>query len=113
MVEKSAPGAATNHGAIISIVLAVLTILSLCIAIAPIPLTGFVCFPAAAVLGGLAFATGIASVRQIRSSREKGRTMALVATGIGALAATGAVCMMTLGVLMFSKIVDLLHQLAH
>jgi hypothetical protein len=60
MLEKRAQVVATNRGAVTSIVFAVLTILSLCIALAPIPLTGFICFPAAMVLGGL----GIPGVSQ-------------------------------------------------
>jgi hypothetical protein len=113
MIDEGTPAIATNPAAVISVVFAGLAILSLCIAIAPIPLTGFVCFPAAMMLGGLAFATGLASLRQIRSSTGNGRTMALLATGIGAGAAIGALSMTALGFLVSLKILELLRQLVH
>src|SRR5512140_430371 len=110
MNDTSAPLAPVNRNAIISVVAALLTLLSFCTAVAPIPLTGYVCFPMAAVLGLVAFITGLASLAQIRRSKEDGRFYALAGVSIGTLAVLATLCATALGVLFLPKIVALLHQ---
>jgi hypothetical protein len=102
----------TNRNAILSLIAALLTLLSFCIAVAPIPFTGFVCYPAAAVLGLAAFAAGLISLRQIRSNGENGRNFALIGVWIGALAALASVCAMTLGFLSLPVIAALFRQVS-
>jgi hypothetical protein len=45
------PKSPTNRRAVLSLLFAVLTILSFCVGAAPIPLTALVCYPIAALLG--------------------------------------------------------------
>jgi hypothetical protein len=106
------PEISTNRNAIISLISAILTLLSFCIAVAPIPFTGYLCYPAAAGLGLAAFGTGLASLRQIRSNGENGRTYALVGAWIGGLATLASLCAMTLGILWLQVIVNYIRQVS-
>jgi hypothetical protein len=109
---ESHPLTPTNRNAIISLISAILTLFSFCIAVAPIPFTGFVCYPAATVLGLTAFATGLTSLRQIRSDSENGRTYALVGASIGGLATLASLCAMLLGILWLPMIANFIHQVS-
>ncbi len=102
-----------NRTSVISLIAALLTVLSFCTAVAPIPFTGYVCFPGAAVLGLVAFFTGLSSLAQIRSRQENGRIYALIGISIGALTLVAALCATALGILFFPRIVALLHQYIH
>jgi hypothetical protein len=100
----------TNRNAIISLAAGMLTLFSICMAVVPIPLTGFVCYPAGAVFGLAALASGITSLRQIRSNGEKGRSLALIGAGIGGLTSLAALCALTLGVLLLPEITAFIEQ---
>lgn len=96
--------------AIISLSSAILTVISFCIGIAPIPLTGWVCFPASAALGTAALAAGLVSLRQIRTSGEKGRSLALFGAWIGGLTMLAGVCLLTAGALLLPVIAHFIRQ---
>jgi hypothetical protein len=98
----------TNRLAILSLVLAALTVLSFCVGAAPIPLTGWVCFPAAVLLGAAALGCGLVALRRIRSSGERGRGMALTGVWLGGLGILATLCMVTLTI---SVVAALIHQL--
>ncbi len=100
-----------DRGAVISIGAAVLTMLSLCAGIVPVPFTGFVCFPAAAALGLVAFASGVVALRRIRSSGEAGRTFAIIGVVVGSLVPASFLCLLLLGIWMYPSILDLAHRL--
>lgn len=102
--------APVNRNAVISAVAGLLTLASFCTAVAPIPLTGYVCYPAAAVLGLVALSTGLASLAQIRKSKEDGRPYALLGIWIGSIAVLATLCATTLGVLLFPRVLALAHQ---
>ncbi len=110
MTDQSPPIVPVNRNAIISVVAGLLTLVSICIAVAPIPGTGYVCYPSAAVLGMVAFVTGLASLAQIRKSREDGRSYALVGIWIGAIAVVASLCAITLGIVLLPKVVELVRQ---
>ncbi len=99
-----------NRNAIISLIAAVLTLLSFCIAVAPIPLTGWVCYPAAFLLGLVALLTGIASLTQIHESGEDGRQYAIVGVTVGALSLAGTACAVALGIAMFPRFIAFLRE---
>ncbi len=99
-----------NRNAVISVVAGLLTLLSLCTAVAPIPLTGYVCYPAAVLLGLVALITGVTSLAQIGASREDGRSYALIGISIGTLAVIAALCATALGIARFPKVVALVHR---
>jgi hypothetical protein len=110
MNGDSRPILPVNRNAVISLIAGIFTLLSLCTAVAPIPLTGYVCYPAAVLLGLVALLTGVTSLAQIRATKEDGRTYALIGIWIGGIAIVAAVCATALGFLLFPKIVALLQQ---
>jgi len=90
-IDETTPPA--NRLAIASLVSALLTVLSFCIGAAPIPLTGWVCFPAALLLGATALGSGAAALHSIRQSGEGGRWMALVGVWLGGLTMLAMLCL--------------------
>jgi uncharacterized membrane protein len=65
-----------NKHSIISLILGLLTALSFCGGMMPIPLTGFVCFPTSFLLGLSALIYGAVSLRKIKKHNESGHSMA-------------------------------------
>ncbi len=111
MVNQSLPTNPTNRASLISLIAALLTVISFCIAVAPIPLTGFVCYPAAAFFGLIAILTGLTSLWQLRSSGGNGRVFAMLGVGVGALAMIAALCATTLGIMLTPQIMNFLRQI--
>jgi hypothetical protein len=109
MSDTQGSDPSTNRGALISLLAALLTLLALCGAVVPIPLTGFVCYPAAALLGIVAFITGLISLRRIRATGEGGRSLALIGVGIGSLAVAGATCIAVVGIWLYPYIAGAIH----
>ena len=109
-MTENTPTISTNTNAIISLSSAILTVISFCIGIAPIPLTGLVCYPISAVLGIVAVATGLVSLRQIRTSGEKGRTLALFGAWVGGLAMLTGLCILTAGILFLPEVAHFIQQ---
>ena len=60
-----------------------LTLAAVCIAIVPIPFTGYICFPAAAILAAVTALNGVRALRRFRmlSGAEKGMATAGTAAG--------------------------------
>ncbi len=110
MESQTPPLPPMNRNARISMVAAILTLLSFCTAVAPIPLTGWVCYPAAFVSGLVALLTGIASLAQIRSSQEEGRSYAIIGITVGTLSIVGAACAVALGIAFFPRFVSFLKE---
>ena len=97
--------------AAISLAAGILTLLAFCGGIAPIPLTGFVCFPATAGLGMIALAAGLGSLRRIRRSGQAGRTFALIGAGIGSLTLLAGLCTIVLGIWLYPSLIELISRL--
>jgi len=112
MNENRPPINTTNRIAILSGVAALFTLLSFCIAVVPIPLTGWVCYPAAGLTGLVAFAAGLISLRQIHSSGENGRNFALLGAWIGGLVTLASLCAILVGILWLPVIVNFIRQLS-
>ncbi len=110
MTDETPPAAPTNRNAIVSLIAGLLTLLSFCTAVAPIPLTGYVCYPAAAVLGLVALLAGITSLRQIRFTNENGRAYALIGVWVGSIAVVASLCAIGMGIMLFPKVLNLMHQ---
>ncbi|GAB4486717.1 MAG: hypothetical protein Fur0016_16480 [Anaerolineales bacterium] len=82
-----------NRLAVYSLGAALLTLLSFCIGFAPfLPLTAGVCYPAAVFGGLVSIVTGLRSLRQMRTSGESGRWMALTGIWTGSLTILAVVC---------------------
>jgi hypothetical protein len=112
IMNANQPANFTNRNAVISGVAALFTLLSFCIAVAPIPLTGWVCYPTAGLTGLVAFATGLTSLRQIRSSGENGRNFAMLGAWIGGLATLGSLCAVIISILWLPVIANFIRQLS-
>ncbi len=100
-----------NRTAILSLIVVVLIILSVCGAVVPIPLTGYVCFPAAALLGIPAFITGLMSLRQIRGTQQRGRVFAWIGTLTGGLVILIDLCAIAAAILLWPQVSAFFHQL--
>lgn len=96
--ETLLPPPQTNRRSIVSLILGILTLLALCGGIIPVPLTGFVCFPASFLLGLSALFYGIKSLMNIRKTNEAGRSMAWIGVVIGGLTFLCMLCILGLAV---------------
>jgi hypothetical protein len=83
-----------NRPAIISFILAVLTILSFCAGWLPIPFTGFICLPMSVLLGVSALILGLVSLNQIRKSNESGSPLAWIGIVIGGFVFISMLCVL-------------------
>lgn len=110
MTESQPNTAPTNQAAIISLIAAILTVLSFCGGIFPIPFTGYVCFPASALMGLVALGTGLISLGQIRSKGGNGRVYAWIGSIVGGLAGIVLLCAVTAGILLMPEILNFIHQ---
>lgn len=110
-MTENTPVIPINTNAMLSLSSAILTMISFCVGIAPIPFTGLVCYPASAVLGIAALITGLVSLRQIRTSGEKGRTFALFGAWVGGLTMPAGLCMTAAGVLLLPEIARFIQQI--
>jgi hypothetical protein len=100
----------TNRFAVVSLVAALLTIFSFCVGVAPIPLTGWVCFPAAIFFGAIALGSGIIALIRIRASSENGRAIALAGIWLGGLTILATICSVVLTVSVLATLADQLWK---
>ncbi|MBM3123930.1 MAG: DUF4190 domain-containing protein [Chloroflexi bacterium] len=100
--EAQSAGPRIDAKSIISLVLGMLTIASLCAGILPIPFTAFLCIPASLILGSAAVVTGMVSLNGIRKRNRTGRAAAWIGILTG-----GAVflCLVLAGILLASLFV--------
>ena len=110
MDDESRPTPPVNRSALLSLGAAVLTLLSFCTAVAPIPFTGYLCYPAAVVFGLVALVAGIAALAQIRVSKEEGRTHALIGIWTGGIAMVASACAIMVGILLFPRVLALVQH---
>jgi hypothetical protein len=101
----------TNRLAIYSLSAALLTAISFCIGVSPIPMTAPFCYPAAVILGIIALVTGFRALRQLRTSGENGRFLAWMGIGVGGLSILAVICATTLSLLLIFYGVDYLKTL--
>jgi uncharacterized membrane protein HdeD (DUF308 family) len=92
-MNKEALNPPLNNQSILSLVFGILTILSFCGGIFPLPLTGFVCFPASFLFGILALVFGILSLNRIRKQKEAGSSMAWAGIILSGLVFLCLICM--------------------
>lgn len=104
---RDAQFVATNRLAIISVAAGSLSVLSLCVAVVPIPFTGYLCFPAATILAAMAVASGLISLFRIRSSGERGRTLAAGSIALGVLVLTAEICTGVVAIALWSRLAGL------
>ncbi len=88
-----------NRLALYSLIVAAMTVISFCVGVAPIPLTAPLCYPSALLLGLLALILGGRGLRQVRSSGERGRRLALVGIWTGGMTLLAVLCATSLTLL--------------
>ncbi|MCX6081522.1 MAG: DUF4190 domain-containing protein [Chloroflexi bacterium] len=104
-------GSSANRLALVSFLFAALTFSSFCIGLLPIPLSAWVCYPAAILLGSAALLTGFRALQQLRARGQKGRGMALVGIWTGALTILAVLCATTLTFVFFFYGADYMNRL--
>ncbi|MBK8618860.1 MAG: DUF4190 domain-containing protein [Anaerolineales bacterium] len=82
-----------NTQSILSLLFGILTLISFCTGLLPIPFTGILCFPASLLLGLLALLFGFISLNRIRRHNHSGRPMAWIGIMIGGFVFMCVVCM--------------------
>ena len=100
-----------NRRAILSLVSAVLALLSFCVGAAPIPLTALVCYPASIFLGIAALWAGLTAIRQIHNTDESGRSLAKIGIWVGGLTILFIACAIALMVALWPYISELIQQI--
>ena len=106
---ESKPTTPFNRQAIFSVVLAVLTLISFCVGVAPIPLSSLVCYPSAVLLGLASLWMGAAALREMRQTGERGRRLALVSLWSVGFINLAILCFTTIMILLFPYLVDTLR----
>jgi hypothetical protein len=99
-----------NRFAIFSLLAALLAIISFCMGVFPIPLTGYVCFPTSAILGLVSLFTGMIGLWQIRLRREEGRILAWIGTLVGGITAIILVCAVIVAIFWLPVIISAFHR---
>lgn len=79
------PSLPFNKQAIISVILGVITLITFCAGMLPIPFTGFICFPLSFILGLVAIIYGIISLNKIKRNNESGKPMAWTGIVLGGI----------------------------
>lgn len=102
----SETGTLTNRLAVVSLIFAILTLLSFCIGWAPFLVgSSLICYPVAILFGAIALVTGIVALRQMRVSGEQGRGMALLGVWLGGPAILLTICATILTIFAFSALI--------
>lgn len=104
------PRSPLNSRAILSFLLAALTVISFCIGVAPIPLTALVCYPAAILLGLASLWMGSTALREVRHKGERGRRLALVGMWSGGLVMLAVLVFVVISAMLFPYFLDYLRQ---
>jgi hypothetical protein len=101
---------AINQLAVLSFFIAILSTLSLCIGVMPIPLTDLFCYPACFVLDIISFIMGLIALRQIRSTSERGRGLAIAGLWISFLTGFSMLCVVALTISMIPIIINFVNK---
>ena len=109
-MTQSVPISEINRKALISFIAAMLSLLGLCIGFLPIPFTAIVCYPPGIMLGIISLVYGMIALREIRENGKRGRRLALAAIWSGGFMLVVAVCMITAGILIFPRFMELVRQ---
>jgi len=99
-----------NRKALISFLAAVLALLALCIGLLPVPFTVIVCYPPGIVFGIVSLVYGVIALREIRAEGKRGRRLALAAIWSGGFMLVAALCMITAGILIFPRFMDVIRE---
>lgn len=99
-----------NTRAILSLLFSILTVLSFCLGVAPIPLSSFVCYPGAVLLGLASLWLGWQGLQEVRQKGERGRRLALVGMWTGGLTILSVLCFTALAIALAPSLFEYLRQ---
>jgi hypothetical protein len=99
----------SSRPASLSLLFALLTLISFCVGAAPIPLTALVCYPAALLTGVLALFNGFQALAA--SPEQPQRTFALIGIWTGVLVILAVLCASTLSILLINGGLEYLQNL--
>ena len=100
-----------NRKAILGFILAMLALLALCIGFLPVPFTILICYPPGIICGIAALVLGMQAQREIRQSEESGKSLAVIAVWAGALTIVATLCVITVSILLYPYITELIKQI--
>lgn len=86
------PSPPTNSQALASFVFAILTPITFCAGVVPIPFTALICFPATFLFALLSFIMGLTALGQIRRRGESGGAFAWIGIVTGGLTLLVSIC---------------------
>jgi len=99
-----------NRKAMIGFILAVLSLLALCIGFLPIPFTMLICFPPGLVCGVTTLVLGLQAQREIHQRDEGGKILAVISIWAGVITIAVALCAVTAGVLFYPYLLKFIQQ---
>ena len=105
-------GATINRSAVISLAAGALALAAFCIAVVPIPLTGYLCFPGAALTAILAILCGVRALRQIRSAEGRGRWQAGLGIAMGGASLLALACIGVIGIAVLRRLFEAVRGIA-
>src|SRR5215510_10718054 len=109
MIE-TIPVTTFNRRALTGFIIAMLSLVAFCTGFVPIPFTAILCYPISILLGFVAFAVGLSSVRQIRMNGENGKAFAWISVGIGGSVVFMTICFIAVGILIWPSIYEFIKQ---
>ncbi len=110
MIETT-PISPFNRKSIIGFMTAMISLMALCAGLLPVPFTVILCYPPGIILGIASLILGLQAQREIRQSNESGRVLALISAWVGGLTIIAALCMITVGVLIYPYVSEFIQQL--
>jgi hypothetical protein len=99
-----------NRLALIAFLIAILSVISFCIGVMPVPMSDLLCYPVSFVLDVVSFIVGLAALRQIRSGGERGRGLALAGIWMSFLTGIAMLCVAALTVSIIPIIINFIKE---
>ena len=96
MDQDPVPLPHVNHHALISLVAALLALVSFCIGALPLPFTALFCYPPSVLLAITALWTGLVALQRIRQSEGRGQLLARIGIWVGGLTLLFILCAIVL-----------------
>jgi len=111
MVADSHSASLVNRRALMSLLLALLALLSFCLGVLPLPLSALLCYPSGLLLGIGALWVGWNALRQIRQRDENGATLAKIGIWVGGLTILFVACALTLAIVLGPYVLKLMQDI--
>ena len=109
-MTETPPLSPFNRKAIIAFICSIVAVIAFCAGLLPIPLTVLLCYPPGILLGVSAFLVGAQALRAIRTSGERGRSLALIAMWVSGLMTLATLCVITSGILLWPYVSEFVKQ---